>query len=165
MSDDEDDAQNPADDSREQEDDDEFLNRNVVASTLASGGGGAFVNTVATGTDVSSPTLRPQSGNVSPLIAQLSPFVTPPTLELPPASGEQGDSVDQNSARDSDTCSPRLQNLLVEMGDLMCLLQRDQDLYILCERADNSAMLAQLDHFRNLAGRAGYGRHRRQRPI
>lgn len=116
----------------------------------------------------------------SPLIAQLNPFAIPPSLDLPaaavpisasevarsgtdadPPHSGRGDKSTESGARgmqqsvDSSDVKPDVQHLLVEMGDLMCLLQQQQEVGITLHEVSPADMLENLDHFKEVAYKSG----------
>jgi len=60
-------------------------------------------------------------------------------------------------ARSSGACA-ETQDILVEMGDLLCHLQRQEELTITAQEAQPQAMLAKLEHFREVAASMGIRR-------
>jgi len=126
-----------------------------------------------------SPLLRPvevtRFSSTSPLIAMLNPFGYPPSLDLPPAAlgpdsdggGREADEGDGEGAEGgegvgaaSTSCAASsqvgcdVQHLIEEMGDLMCLLQQQQELSICAQQVQPEDMLERLDHFREVAREA-----------
>lgn len=119
--------------------------------------------------------LQEQPKLMSPLIAQL--HLTPPSLDDlppaalgPPAEAKRDATLNteptQLSASHDGCSSPSMQppgrtersdvqHLLVEMGGLVCQLQRRQELAITAQEARPDVMLERLEHFREVARGAG----------
>jgi len=118
--------------------------------------------------------LSSSSPLLSPLIAQLNPFTPPPPLDLPapalprgaPASGlgqELSWEPDQPGALaappeppgaggpEAGTGRPEVQQMLDEMGDLVCKLQQRQELAITAQEVSPAELLERLAHFRDVA--------------
>eukprot|EP00930_Biecheleria_cincta_P036943 TRINITY_DN25325_c0_g1_i2.p1 TRINITY_DN25325_c0_g1~~TRINITY_DN25325_c0_g1_i2.p1 ORF type:complete len:347 (+),score=78.98 TRINITY_DN25325_c0_g1_i2:802-1842(+) len=168
-------------DDEDKSEDEDIMERNVVASAIMEGGdGGAFAN-LSGQLDAaklglgdfdfdgsSQPSSRKASGEehsrkmLSPLIAQLNPFLKPPSMDLPPAAGEplgpgeEAESLAIAPASTSGAVEPAqkaVHVLLEEMGDLVCRLQRRQELAIVQQEASPEELLQRLEHFREVGKR------------
>lgn len=168
-------------DDEDKSEDEDIMERNVVASAIMEGGdGGAFAN-LSGQLDAaklglgefdfdgsSQPSSRKASGEensrkmLSPLIAQLNPFLQPPSLDLPPSAGEplgpgeEAESLALAQASTSGAAEPAqkaVHVLLEEMGDLVCRLQKRQELAIVQQEASPEELLHRLEHFREVGKR------------
>jgi len=173
MSDDED--EDPA-----SEDEDE-IERNIVASTIQDSSGAAFA-TACPDDDPESLGLagldflehRPSFASdgsgisprlLSPLIAQLNPFIpSPPSLDLPPAAVAWGGLVEEQTSQGPGVAGtaetapvpvaagsgPEVHRLLAEMGDLVCKLQKRPALAITTREVLPGELLDRLTYFREV---------------
>mmetsp|Transcript_108039 Transcript_108039/g.301266 ORF Transcript_108039/g.301266 Transcript_108039/m.301266 type:complete len:740 (-) Transcript_108039:51-2270(-) len=158
-------------------DDEDDMERNVVASTIQEGNGAAFA-TICLDPDHlgltrlnpldEQPSRRPSPASdgsgasprrLSPLIAQLNPFVPapPPSLDLPPPATAWGAEEPRPATPEPvDSQGPaggmEVRHLLAEMGDLVCRLQQWQGLTITAQEASPDECLERLAHFREVAG-------------
>lgn len=168
-------------DDEDKSEDEDIMERNVVASAIMEGGdGGAFAN-LSGQLDAaklglgeldfdgsSQPSSRKASGEenakkmLSPLIAQLNPFLKPPSMDLPPPAGEplgpgeEAESPSLAPASTSGAAEPAqkaVHVLLEEMGDLVCQLQKRQELAIVQQEASPEELLQRLEHFREVGKR------------
>lgn len=164
---------------------DDQLERNVVASTIQEGSGAAFATNVCfepadldLGLPASDGALSPLSTGasprmLSPLMAQLNPFMPLPLLNLPPAVGAvEGMSIATwgtekdaasavatmpaepvGAAPESGAAAGRVdvQHLLAEMGDLVCNLQQEHEMAITTQEVSSDELLERLLHFREVA--------------
>jgi len=159
------------------DDEDDQLERNVVASTIQEGSGAAFATNVCfepedldLGLPASDGALSPLSAAsprmLSPLIAQLNPFMSPPLFNLPPAAGavdgmslascgaEQDAALTHGEpmgAAPESGAAADVRHLLAEMGDLVCKLQQKQEMAITAQEVSPDELLKRLVHFREVA--------------
>lgn len=175
------------------------MERNVVASTIQEGSGAAFATTCLEPEQLGfaglsllehrvshRPSLRSEASSasprmLSPLIAQLNPFMPPPILHLPPA-GSGGLALGLHGAHDAvsgvrgpeeaapiaiavppeptgkfEACPVSctdVHHLLAEMGDLVCKLQQKQELAITSREVSPDELLERLIHFKEMASSA-----------
>jgi len=106
-----------------------------------------------------SPSMRPRDPPklLSPLIAQLNPFMPPSRMldiHLPPAESAHmytGLQPPMHAQTPTPEDNMDADQLLVEMGDLVCLLKKKQELAITAQDIRPEELLSRLAHFREIA--------------